>query len=186
VERRDGRGTTLDDFDGLGRRNPALAAAMAVFLFSLAGVPPTAGFLAKYFVFYAAMVGNQVPLAIIGILASVLGMFYYLRVVWAMYFVEPRPGAMPVALPEREPALATVGAAANGSREEAAVAPEIEVSSLAAQAIPVESVLTSVRIRTSASSAAALVIAVALTLLMILFASPLDAYAQAAASALFH
>ncbi|HEY7850810.1 MAG TPA: NADH-quinone oxidoreductase subunit N, partial [Ktedonobacterales bacterium] len=50
VERNDGRGTTLDDFNGLGRRNPALAAAMAVFLFSLAGVPPTAGFLAKYFV----------------------------------------------------------------------------------------------------------------------------------------
>ncbi len=186
VERRDGRGTTLEDFNGLGRRNPALAAAMAVFLFSLAGVPPTAGFLAKYFVFYAAMVGNQVPLAIIGILASVLGMFYYLRVVWAMYFVEPTPGVRPVALPEREPALAAVGAAANGAREEAPESPEIEASSLAAQAIPVESVLTSVRIRTSASSAAALVIAVALTLLMILFASPLDAYAQAAASALFH
>jgi len=188
VERRDGRGTTLDDFDGLGRRNPALAAAMAVFLFSLAGVPPTAGFLAKYFVFYAAMVGNQVPLAIIGILASVLGMFYYLRVVWAMYFVEPTPGAMPVALPEREPALAAVGAAAHGAIEEATASPEteIEVASLAAQAIPVESVLTSVRIRTSASSAVALVIAVTLTLLMILFASPLDAYAQAAASALFH
>jgi NADH-quinone oxidoreductase subunit N len=161
IERGDGRGTTLDDFNGLGRRNPALAAAMAVFLFSLAGVPPTAGFLAKYFVFYAAMVGNQVPLAIIGILASVLGMFYYLRVVWAMYFVEAEPTAGgAVVEPTREPALAAVGAATTGAPP--------------------------ARVRVPTSSAVALVIAVALTLLMIVIASPLDAYAQTAASALFH
>ena len=181
VERGDGRGTTLEDFNGLGRRSPALAAAMAVFLFSLAGVPPTAGFLAKYFVFYAAIVGNQTPLAIIGILASVLGMFYYLRVVWAMYFVEPTPGAVPVAIAEPEPALAAVSAAANGAREEA----EARLRGRAA-GHRVRSTLTSVRIRTSAGSAVALVIAVALTLLMIVLASPLDAYAQVAASALFH
>ncbi len=181
VERGDGRGTTLEDFNGLGRRSPALAAAMAVFLFSLAGVPPTAGFLAKYFVFYAAIVGNQTPLAIIGILASVLGMFYYLRVVWAMYFVEPTPGVAPVAIAEPEPALAAVSVAANGAREAAEAAPAL----VERQAIEVRSTLTSVRIKTTPSAAVALVIAVALTLLLIVLASPLDAYAQVAAAALF-
>lgn len=181
VERGDGRGTTLEDFNGLGRRSPALAAAMAVFLFSLAGVPPTAGFLAKYFVFYAAIVGNQAPLAIIGILASVLGMFYYLRVVWAMYFVEPTPGVAPVAIAEPEPALAAVSVAANGARETAESAPAL----VEWQAIEVRSTLTSVRIKTTPSAAVALVIAVALTLLLIVLASPLDAYAQVAATALF-
>lgn len=185
VERNDGRGTMLADFNGLGRRNPVLAAVMAVFMFSLAGVPPTAGFLAKYFVFYAAMIGNQVSLAIIGILASVLGMFYYLRVVWAMYFVEPTPGVTPVRLPEREPALAAVGTAANGvhgSRDVEAVG----VERRAAEAIPVTSSLTSARISVPVPAAISLTVAVALTLLLMLIASPLDAYAQTAASALLH
>jgi NADH:ubiquinone oxidoreductase subunit 5 (subunit L)/multisubunit Na+/H+ antiporter MnhA subunit len=160
---------------------------MAVFLFSLAGVPPTAGFLAKYFVFYAAIVGNQTPLAIIGILASVLGMFYYLRVVWAMYFVEPTPGVAPVAIAEPEPALAAVSVAANGSRETTERAPErAEAPALVErQAIEARSTLTSVRIKTPLSAAFALVIAVAATLLLIVLASPLDAYAQVAAAALF-
>lgn len=187
VERSDGRGTTLEDFNGLGRRNPALALAMAVFLFSLAGVPPTAGFLAKYFVFYAAIVGNQTPLAIIGILASVLGMFYYLRVVWAMYFVEPTPGVRPVAIAEPEPALAAVGVAANGAREATERAPEQAESPalVERQAIEVRSTLTSVRIATPPGAAVALVIAVAATLLLIVLSGPLDAYAQVAAAALF-
>jgi NADH-quinone oxidoreductase subunit N len=185
VERSDGRGTTLNDFNGLGRRNPALAAAMAVFLFSLAGVPPTAGFLAKYFVFYAAMVGNQVSLAIIGILASVLGMFYYLRVIWAMYFVEPTPGILPVREPELQPALAVVGAAANGARDAADI-PQVEVEPLVAEAIPVSSRLSTVNIHVPAGAAFSLIIAVALTLLLMLIASPLDSYAQAAVSALLH
>ncbi len=181
VERNDGRGATLDDFNGLGRRNPALAAAMAVFLFSLAGVPPTAGFLAKYFVFYAAMVGNQVPLAIIGILASVLGMFYYLRVIWAMYFVEAAPAAAPVAGPVREPALAAVAATANGAQSMTA-SPQAEAQE---GAVGDTAGVAAAPIRVPASSVAALVIAVALTLLMIFIASPLDSYAQTAVVTLF-
>ncbi|HEU5344041.1 MAG TPA: NADH-quinone oxidoreductase subunit N [Ktedonobacterales bacterium] len=186
VERGDGRGTTLEDFNGLGRRNPALAALMAVFLFSLAGVPPTAGFLAKYFVFYAAIVDNQTPLAIIGILASVLGMFYYLRVVWAMYFVEPSPGVAPVPLmPLPEPALAAVSVTANGAREATEPAPADAPTRIRREVIEARSTLTSVRIATPLSSAVSLGIAVVITLLLILAAGPLDAYAQTAAAVLF-
>jgi NADH-quinone oxidoreductase subunit N len=95
LEHDDGSGTTLDNFAGLARRHPWLAAAMAVFLFALAGVPATAGFVAKYYIFYAAIVGGHLELAVIGLMASVLGVFYYLRVVWAMYFVEPPSVPMP-------------------------------------------------------------------------------------------
>lgn len=89
VERNNGLGTMLDDFNGLARRRSGLAALMALFLFALAGIPATSGFTGKYGVFYAAIVDGHLELAIIGVLTSVLGMFYYLRVIWAMYFVEP-------------------------------------------------------------------------------------------------
>jgi len=91
VERNDGQGTTLDDFAGLAKRRPLVAAGMAILLFALAGVPPSAGFVGKFYVFQAAITGGHLDLGIIGILTSVLGMYYYLRVIWAMYFVEPRP-----------------------------------------------------------------------------------------------
>lgn len=177
IERDDGRGTALDDFNGLARRNGLLAAAMAVFLFSLAGMPPTAGFLAKYFVFYAAIVGGQLPLAIIGILASVLGMFYYLRVIWAMYFIEP--GAVS-ATPASKPALVAVGAAVGAGGDDALV----EASAMEEQAVAPVAPQTATPVPVGA--AVALVIAAALTLLLIVFAGPLDAYAQAAAAALLH
>jgi NADH-quinone oxidoreductase subunit N len=90
IERNDGLGTTLDDFAGLSRRRPNISAAMAIFMLSLAGIPPTFGFWGKWQIFYAAIVGNHLELAIIGLLTSVLGMFYYLRVIYAMYFTEPR------------------------------------------------------------------------------------------------
>ena len=95
LERNDGQGTTLDDFAGLAKRRPLLAAGMAILLFALAGVPPSAGFVGKFYVFQAAITGGHLDLGVIGILTSVLGMYYYLRVIWAMYFVEPRP--VPVA-----------------------------------------------------------------------------------------
>ena len=91
IERDSGLGTTLDDFAGMARRRPWLAFAMLVFLCSLAGVPATVGFAGKWYVFYAAIVGGHLELAIIGLVSSVLGMFSYLRVVWAMYFTESRP-----------------------------------------------------------------------------------------------
>jgi len=88
VERANKTGATLDDFAGLGRQRPLLAGAMAVFLFALAGIPLTSGFVGKFSVFYTAVQGGHLDLALLGAVASVAGMFYYLRVVWAMYFTE--------------------------------------------------------------------------------------------------
>jgi NADH-quinone oxidoreductase subunit N len=100
LEHNDGMGTMLDDFVGLGRRRRGLAATMAVFLLSLAGIPPLVGFAAKYYVFYAAIIGGHLELAIIGALTSIIGMFYYLRVIWVIYFVEPRPAVASGGIPE--------------------------------------------------------------------------------------
>jgi NADH-quinone oxidoreductase subunit N len=93
LEHDDGAGTMLDDFVGLSRRRRGLAAAMTVFLLSLAGIPPLVGFAAKYYVFYAAIMSGHIELAIIGAVASVIGVFYYLRIIWVMYFIEPRAAA---------------------------------------------------------------------------------------------
>ncbi len=80
----------IDDLAGLGSRQPLLAAALAVFMFSLAGIPPLAGFFGKLYVFLAAIQAGLVPLAVIGVLASVVGAYYYLRIVKVMYFDEAR------------------------------------------------------------------------------------------------
>jgi NADH-quinone oxidoreductase subunit N len=79
----------LDRFSGLARRRPALAFAMTVFLLSLAGIPPTAGFLGKLYIFNAAVGAELYGLAVLGILTSVLGAYYYLRVVVYMYMRPP-------------------------------------------------------------------------------------------------
>lgn len=79
----------LARFSGLARRRPALAFAMTVFLLSLAGIPPTAGFLGKLYIFNAAVGAELYGLAVLGILTSVLGAYYYLRVVVYMYMRPP-------------------------------------------------------------------------------------------------
>ena len=81
----------LARFAGLARRRPVLAFAMAVFLLSLAGVPPTAGFLGKLYMFQAAVGAQLYGLAVVGVLTSVLGAYYYLRVVVYMY-MRPAEG----------------------------------------------------------------------------------------------
>lgn len=78
----------LSDLAGLSKTNPMLALAMTFFMFSLAGVPPLAGFFGKYFIFLAAVGANMTPLAIIGVLTSVVAAFYYLRIIKVMYFDE--------------------------------------------------------------------------------------------------
>jgi NADH-quinone oxidoreductase subunit N len=87
--RRNGRPVeAIDDLAGLAGRQPLLAAAIAIFMFSLAGIPPLAGFFGKLYVFMAAVDAGLTPLAIIGVLASVVGAYYYLRIVKVMYFDE--------------------------------------------------------------------------------------------------
>jgi NADH-quinone oxidoreductase subunit N len=80
----------IEDLRGLARTNPLLAFAMAVFMFSLAGIPPLAGFFAKLFVFQAAIEAELYTLAVIGVLTSVVGAYYYVRIVKLMYFDEPK------------------------------------------------------------------------------------------------
>jgi NADH-quinone oxidoreductase subunit N len=80
---------TVDDLAGLARRNPLMALMLGALMFSLAGIPPLAGFLAKYYVFVAAIQAGLYGLSVVGVLASVVGAFYYLRVVKIMYFDEP-------------------------------------------------------------------------------------------------
>jgi NADH-quinone oxidoreductase subunit N len=79
---------SVDDFNGLWKRNPLAAGAMVVFLLSLAGIPPTAGFVGKYFLFSAALKAGWPALALLGVLMSAVSLFYYFRIVRAMYFVE--------------------------------------------------------------------------------------------------
>jgi NADH-quinone oxidoreductase subunit N len=87
---RDGREPlSLDDVAGLARRRPALAAALAVFMVSLTGVPVSAGFVGKFYLFRAAVDAGYVTLAIVGFLMSVVSAYYYLRVVVAMYMRDP-------------------------------------------------------------------------------------------------
>lgn len=88
MERNDTSGTTLDDIKGLASNNPGLAMAMAIFMFSLTGIPSTAGFMGKWFVFKAALDADLTVLAIAGIVTSVISAFYYLRVIMNMYMVE--------------------------------------------------------------------------------------------------
>ena len=92
LERADNSGNSLAELRGLWYRQPTLAGLLAFFLLALAGFPPMAGFAAKYYIFYAALQSGHPELLIIGVLASVLGMYYYLRFIAAM-FMERQPGA---------------------------------------------------------------------------------------------
>ncbi len=89
-------GLELSDYSGLAARSPLLAAAMALFMFSLAGFPPTAGFFAKFYVFNAAVQAGYVWLAIVGVLNSLLGVVYYVGVVVNMYMREPGKAAVTI------------------------------------------------------------------------------------------
>ena len=84
------RYVTLDDYAGLGRRSPVLAATLTIFLLSLIGIPMTGGFFAKFYVFSAALQANLVGLTIIGVLNSAVGAYYYLRIIVVMYMREAR------------------------------------------------------------------------------------------------
>jgi NADH-quinone oxidoreductase subunit N len=94
LQMRDAAGQPVEDIaalSGLSRTRPALALAMAVFMFSLAGIPPLLGFNAKLAVFQAAVNAGLYPLAVLGFVASVIGAYYYLRVIKVMYLDAPAP-----------------------------------------------------------------------------------------------
>jgi NADH-quinone oxidoreductase subunit N len=98
----------IKDFAGLSRTNPLIAFFFAMLLFSLAGVPPLAGFFGKWYVFVAAIKANLFALAVIGVLTSVVGCFYYLSIVKVMYFDEPAGKLDPVRV-ELRTVLAVAG-----------------------------------------------------------------------------
>jgi NADH-quinone oxidoreductase subunit N len=120
LENADNSGNSLSEIRGLWYRQPALAGILALFMLALAGFPPMAGFAAKYYLFYAALQGGHPELLIIGVLASVLGMYYYLRVIASMFM-------------EREPAAAQ----AAGDSTPAVPVPRKRVSAKLSNAAPV-------------------------------------------------
>jgi NADH-quinone oxidoreductase subunit N len=88
LEKAEGRGLEIRDYAGLGRKYPALAAAMTIFMLSLIGLPPTIGLVGKFYLFRAVLAGGFTGLAIIGVLTSLISAYYYLRVVVTMYMQE--------------------------------------------------------------------------------------------------
>lgn len=92
------RYVTYDDYAGLGRRSPVLAACLTIFMLSLIGIPLTGGFFAKFYVFSAALQSNLIGLTIIGVINSAIAAYYYLRLIVLMYMREAHDEAAP-ALP---------------------------------------------------------------------------------------
>jgi NADH-quinone oxidoreductase subunit N len=93
------RYVNVDDYAGLGRRAPGLAAVLTVFMLSLIGIPITGGFFAKFYVFSAALQSDLVGLTIIGVVNSAIASYYYLRVIVVMYMREPKEDAPMVPMP---------------------------------------------------------------------------------------
>ena len=91
LEQAEGKGLAISDYAGLGKKYPALAAAMTVFMLSLIGFPPTLGLVGKFYLFRAVLSGGYTGLAIIGVLTSLISAYYYLRVVVTMYMQEGEP-----------------------------------------------------------------------------------------------
>jgi NADH-quinone oxidoreductase subunit N len=86
----DERYVTLDDYEGLGRSSPLLAATLTIFLLSLIGIPMTGGFFAKFYVFQSSLKANLTWLTLIGVVNGAVGAYYYLRIIVVMYMRETR------------------------------------------------------------------------------------------------
>ncbi len=98
MRRKEGNVEQISDLAGLSTTNPGMAIAMTILMFSLAGIPPLAGFWAKWYVFLAAIDAQLYALSVIGVLASVIGAYYYLRIIKIMWFDEPTSsGFLPMA-----------------------------------------------------------------------------------------
>ncbi|WP_367714955.1 NADH-quinone oxidoreductase subunit NuoN [Nitratireductor sp. GISD-1A_MAKvit] len=97
MRRNDGNVEQTDDLAGLSSTNPMMATIMTILMFSLAGIPPLAGFWGKWYVFLAAIDAKLYALAVIGVVSSVVGAFYYLRIIKIMWFDESAGGFQPMA-----------------------------------------------------------------------------------------
>jgi NADH-quinone oxidoreductase subunit N len=106
LRRRDVVGDELKDFSGLSFRQPAAAFAMLLFMLSLGGIPPTAGFMGKFWLFGAAVDSGYFGLAVIGVLNSAISLYYYIRVVVFMYLKKDTLGSEPTSSPALNMALA--------------------------------------------------------------------------------
>jgi NADH-quinone oxidoreductase subunit N len=91
LERKEGKGLDLQDYAGLGRKYPGLAAAMVIFMLSFTGVPPTLGFVGKFFLFRTILEAGYIGLAVIGVLTSLVSAYYYLRILVIMYMRDGEP-----------------------------------------------------------------------------------------------
>src|SRR5258707_7315200 len=99
LRRQDVQGDELKDFSGLAFRNPFAAFAMLLFMLSLGGIPPTAGFMGKFWLFSAAIYAHYYWLAVICVLDSAVSLYYYIRIVVFMYVKKDTPGSQPLAGP---------------------------------------------------------------------------------------
>lgn len=175
LERVDNSGTRPVDLRGLWRRQPVLAGLLAFFLFSLAGFPPMAGFAAKYYIFYAALASGHPELLIIGVVASILGMYYYLRPIATMFMeqVETAPavplsrvsGSLP-ALGKRVSSKLSTGRSGGVATAAVAVKTAPATSRKAAAAPVVEEAPTEEQTRMAWPTTVALTLAVLGTLVM--------------------
>jgi NADH-quinone oxidoreductase subunit N len=105
VGQRDERFVSLDGMAGFAKKSPLLAFALATFLFSLAGIPPTVGFVSKYYLFFSAIEANQTLLVLIAVLCSAVSVFYYLRVIVYMYMREATASSYAPAAPSNKETL---------------------------------------------------------------------------------
>ncbi len=148
LEHLDNSGYGVEDLRGLWSRRPVIAGLLAFFLLSLAGFPPMAGFAGKYYIFYAALQGGHPELLIIGVVASILGIYYYLRFIATM-FMEQReiiPAAIvttPVtpkvaARPRSGPPRAATGGLSGGAATAVAVRPASTSTTIAKTPLAVE------------------------------------------------
>ena len=98
-----GEADHLSRWAGLGKRSPLVAGVFALFLLTFAGIPLTSGFIGKFAVFQAAIAGGATPLVIVGVVASAIAAFFYVRVIVLMFFSDPVPDGPVVAVPRCSP-----------------------------------------------------------------------------------
>jgi NADH-quinone oxidoreductase subunit N len=159
-----GEANHIGQWAGLAKRSPFLAAAFSIFLLSFAGIPGTAGFIAKFTAFSAGVGGDATPLVVVGVLASAISLFFYVRIIVLMYFVAPAE--------ERETVVPTPNAA--DPAEDGDEASELEGAHVAARTsvVTLESNTGVGVVRSNGTTLAAIVVALVAVIGLGLFPSP--------------